>query len=240
MKILLAPSKSQDPRPISVDLPKRVLMDESFSREVMTQLKALDPSQLALAMHLSPKLTQETYQLFQAYGPRKSLRTPALWHYTGVVYDQLTPDAYDQHQLTYIDQYLRIFSAQYGLVHPFTPIWEYRLDFTMTLDLALKAHWKPLIQHALQREELILDLSSQEFSSLLDPKHLNLHRVEFVQRNGDQLVILSTPAKQARGALAHQLILHGVTDVEGMRHLKVLDYQVDESRSHEKLTVFIR
>ena len=240
MEILLAPSKSQHPRPIAVDLPKRVLMDESFSREVMTQLKALDPSQLALAMKLSPKLTQETYQLFQAYGPRISLRTPALWLYTGVVYDQLTPDDYDQNQLAYIDKHVRILSALYGLIHPFTPIWAYRLDLTMKLDLSLRNHWKPLIHKALKREELILDLSSQEFSSLLDPKHLNLHHVEFMQRQGETLVILSTPAKQARGALAHQLILHGITDVEGMRHVKVLDYQVDESRSHDKLTVFIR
>ena len=206
----------------------------------MTQLKALDPSQLAFAMRLSPKLTQETYQLYQAYGPRKSLRTPALWLYTGVVYDQLTPDDYDQNQLTYIDQHLRLLSALFGLVHPFTPIWEYRLDFTMSLDLHLKAHWKPLIQHALQREELILDLSSQEFSSLLDPKRLKLHRVEFMQRQGEELVILSTPAKQARGALAHQLILNNVTDINGMRHLKVLDYQVEESKCTDQLTVFIR
>lgn len=240
MKILLSPSKSQHPQTIHRELPHRPLLDERTSQRWMSSLKDLSRTQLASAMSLSPKLTEVTYRLIHDYGPRKTPRTPALWLYTGVVYDQLTPNDYTESQLTYIDQHLVILSALYGLVHPFAPIWAYRLDFTMDLDFPLKAHWKPLIQNVLRPEELILDLSSQEFSSLLDPKQLNLHRVEFMQRQGDRLVILSTPAKQARGALAHQLILHGVTDVASMRQLKVLDYQVDETQSHDKQTVFIR
>jgi cytoplasmic iron level regulating protein YaaA (DUF328/UPF0246 family) len=240
MKILLAPSKSQDPKTLDRTLPSRPLMDERFSRHVMAQLKSLDRIQLAEAMHLSPSLADETYSLFHRFKPTLTHRTPALWHYTGVVYDQLTPDAYTETQRAYIDDHLRIFSALYGLVHPYTPIWAYRLDFTMKLDLGLKAHWKPRITQALRNEELILDLSSQEFASLLDPKHLQIHRVEFGQLKDGKLSIISTFAKQARGALAHQLIVHGVTTIEGMRSLAVLDYHVDHERSTKHITWFIR
>ena len=240
MKILLAPSKSQDPKTITLELPHRALMDERFSRHVMAQLKLLDRSRLAQAMHLSEVLADETYRLFHAFKPTLSPRTPALWHYTGVVYDQLTPDAYTETQHLYIDEHLRILSALYGLVHPYTPIWTYRLDFTMKLDLGLKAHWKPLITQVLKNEDLIVDLSSQEFASLLDPKQLNIHRVEFGQVKEGKLSIISTFAKQARGALAHQLILHGATTIEEMRSLSVLDYRVDLERSTDQLTWFIR
>lgn len=240
MKILLAPSKSQDPKSITLELPHRPLLDERFSRQVMAQLKHLDRSQLAQVMHLSESLTDDVYRLIHAFKPTLSLRTPALWHYTGVVFDQLTPDDYTELQRTYIDDHLRILSALYGLVHPYTPIWAYRLDFTMKLDLGLKAHWKPLITQALKNEDLIVDLSSQEFASLLDPKQLNIHRVEFGQVKDGKLSIISTFAKQARGALAHQLILNGVTTIEELRSLSVMDYHVDLERSTDQLTWFIR
>jgi hypothetical protein len=191
-------------------------------------------------MGIQGKLLDETTRLIQDFGPRKTLRTPALWTYTGVVYDQLTPNSYTDTQLAYIDEHLRLFSALYGLVHPFALIWTYRLDFTMKLSLPFKAHWKPLINQALSHEDLILDLSSQEFSSLLDVKTLKVHRVEFAQRHNDQWVVVSTLAKQARGALAHQLILSGATTVAEMRQLTVLNYRVDESQSTERTTLFIR
>jgi uncharacterized protein len=240
MKILLAPSKSQHPVQVSLDLPKRALMDEAFSRSLMMRLKSLDRDGLAEVMQLSPKLAQETYRVIEAFDPRTTHRTPALWHYTGVVFDQLTPDRYTSSQLAYIDHHLRILSALYGLVHPFSPIWAYRLDFTMKLDWRLKAHWKPRIAEALACEDMILDLSSHEFSSLLDRNHLNLHRVEFAQRHGDRLVITSTLAKQARGALAHQLILTGITEISAMRALTVLGHRVDASSSTEHFTLFIK
>ena len=239
MKILLAPSKSQDPIVAPFGLPARSLMDESHSRFIMAHLKALDRETLATTMGIRGELLDQTYRTIHDFGPRKTPRSPALWTYTGVVYDQLTPNQYSNSQLTYIDQHVRILSALYGLVHPFAPIWRYRLDFTMKLDLKLKAHWKPLITQALSKEALILDLSSHEFASLLELKHLKVHRVEFAQRQGDRLVINSTLAKQARGALAHQLILHGITDIAGMRQLTVLNYRVDDARSTEDFTLFV-
>jgi uncharacterized protein len=239
MKILLAPSKSQDPFVPSFGLPERSLMDESTSRFIMTHLKSLGRETLAKTMGITGKLLDQTIRTIHDFGPRKTGRTPALWTYTGVVYDQLTPNQYSKSQLTYIDEHLRILSALYGLVHPFAPIWKYRLDFTMPLELKLKAHWKPLISQALKNEELILDLSSHEFSGLLDVKRLKVHRVEFAQRQGDRTVIVSTLAKQARGALAHQLILHGITDITGMRQLTVLNYQVDMTQSTEHFTLFV-
>jgi cytoplasmic iron level regulating protein YaaA (DUF328/UPF0246 family) len=239
MKILLAPSKSQDPVVPPFGLPKRFLMDESYSRYIMTQLKSLDRETLADVMGIRGKLLDQMGRLIHEFGPRKTERTPALWTYTGVVYDQLTPNQYSQSQLITIDDHLRILSALYGLVHPFAPIWRYRLDFTMPLDFKLKAHWKPLITQALQHEDLIIDLSSHEFSGLLDVKRLNVHRVEFAQRQGDRTVIISTLAKQARGALAHQLILHGITDIAGMRQLTVLNYHVDEAQSTDRYTLFV-
>jgi len=196
---------------------------------------------LALTMDLEGKLLEKTYRLYQDFDPATSLTLPAIHLYTGLVYDQLTLDAYDEAQWTYLNTHLRILSAMYGLLHPQTRIWPYRLDFTMTLPKpSLKTIWSQKICSVLEEEDWIIDLSSQEFGSLLNGLSPKIHHVLFLELINGKERIISANAKKARGKMTQYLIVNQVIDLEGLRRFIGEGYVVQPDRSDLSRTVFLK
>lgn len=241
MKIILSPSKTQA-IPVSsrreTELP---ILDLEATLSLFHRLKRMSKKRLALTMDLEGKLLEKTYRLYQDFDPKTSLTLPAIELYTGLVFDQLDLKSYDADQRDYLNNHLRILSAMYGLVHPQNQIWPYRLDFTMTLPKpSLKTIWSKRIRSALETEDWIIDLSSQEFGSLLSGLSSKIHQVIFLERIAGQERIISANAKKARGKMAHYLIRNRITDLDGLRRFHEDGYVVQPLRSDPGSSLFLK
>ena len=241
MKIILSPSKTQSTPSVDFNDTNESLLNRDKTLRLFHGLKRLSKSKLAEIMDLDGKLLEKTHGLYQSFDPDTVKRIPAIRLYTGLVYDQLHLDEYDSAQWVYLNDHLRLLSAMYGLLHPMTLVWPYRLDYTMRLPkIKLKDLWAKEINQALKDEDWIIDLSSQEFGSLLKPLSSKIHQVVFLEIINGQEKIISANAKKARGKMADYLIRNKVTQHSELITFNQDGYRYLKDRSDEKRSVFVK
>ena len=241
MKILLSPSKTMNLKRPFPDLKSSTLLDERSSLDLFDRLKQLPEAALSKGMALSPKQLETTLPLYQEFDPAVTPRIPALYLYSGSVFKQLRLEEYRDSELAYVSTHLRILSAMYGLIHPFSPIWPYRLDYTMHLPgVDPQSVWTQKVLEVLAEEDVLVDLASREFTRMLDPLRDRIHSVVILDRVKGMEKTLSTNAKILRGQIADYLIRNRITDLSGLKAFQWGGYRYQADRSDERTSVFMK
>jgi cytoplasmic iron level regulating protein YaaA (DUF328/UPF0246 family) len=137
---------------------------------------------------------------------------PALWRYTGVLYDALAPHTLDDAAVLWAEEHVAVFSALFGLIKARDLIPAYRLSWDSKLPGgALSSQWAA-IQDALWAEVdgFVLDLRSEGYRQLAP---LPPGRGVFVSLVGDgprgARKALGHANKSAKGALLKALAASG-------------------------------
>lgn len=198
--------------------------------QLLTLLNHLTKAQLAKIIKASPAITEKAYQDYQ----QPIDLGPALFVYSGEAFKSLHPISLNQQQLDYLEEHCLIGSALFGISKPSSQLFSHRLDLTMTLPFKPTplTIYKPLIAKYL-KDQLIVNVASQEYAQLLDRNKLNIVDTEFY----DHGQIVSVYAKQARGELVRQAALNQVTTIDQLQKLKVFNYR---SRVFENKLIFER
>ncbi|WP_165216722.1 YaaA family protein [Schaalia sp. ZJ1691] len=242
MKIIFSPAKD-----MSLDHP----LNEEWS--LSTESAAIVDALTSLsASDLQRKLKLNNRQLAQVEGYiagfSEPTTYPALSMYNGLAYRWMRaqlPDflALDAAEASYAAKHLRILSALYGPISPFTPVKPYRLDFTTSLPIngvSLKRHWTAHYPAAFEGDEVIFNAASDEFSGLLNPDLYRWVDLDFYEIHGDRVKRHSTIAKKARGQFVAYMITHRVMRVEDARNFDTDGYRLVEAKSSSSLLTFAR
>ena len=146
---------------------------------------------------------------------------------------------------------IRIITGLYGLLRPLDQIQAYRLEMGTKISIGsnnnLYSFWKNKVTNQLKSEleerELILNLASKEYFSVIDTSLLSntIISPEFKDFKNGKLKIISFYAKKARGLMARYLIDEDIFDLEGIRLFSSEGYRYSEKESkNETSPVFIR
>lgn len=239
MKIILSPSKTQSTsnQRVGCHHPKYI----KHTKEIIRELKLLNKDEISTMMKLKGKLLDETFSIIRNLKLNPKELTPSIQLYTGVVYESFKLYNFDEYELEYLNNSVRIISALYGVLAPMDGIQNYRLDFTMKLkDIQLSKFWKDLILKEFKKEDMILDCASHEFSHFLNPLKEKVHRVEFIDVVDGQEKIISYNAKKLRGLMANYCIRNQVKSIEKIREFNVEGYTYDPKSSTSQLSIFKR
>jgi hypothetical protein len=133
--------------------------------ELLTELSA-DEAAGARALRLSPRAAPP--ELERNRRVRRSPTLPAIERYSGVLYDALGVQEWDDASRERASQHVAIQSALFGLVGAGDPIPAYRLSHDSRLpDLRLAHHWAPPVSAILARHRgPIIDLRSEGYAAL--------------------------------------------------------------------------
>lgn len=252
MKILLSPAKSLD---YTKPLPTAEFSLPAFENEsaaVMKVLQKKSAQDLADLMDLSIKLAQLNKERNMAWHQpfTPSTARPALYAFAGDVYTGF--DAYTLPETSFdlAQNQVRILSGLYGMLKPFDLIQEYRLEMGTSLPIGksknLYEFWKTKLSKALRAElepgELVLNLASKEYFSVLDAKQFSTELVtaDFYDLNQGQYKMISFFAKKARGMMARYLIDSQAKSLDDIKGFTYGGYQFDANQSSEKRLVFTR
>ncbi|QCB28680.1 peroxide stress protein YaaA [Corynebacterium endometrii] len=194
-------------------------------KDIAADLQALDVDEALAALKLSEKLRPEaeSNQSLEA-----SPTMPAIYRYTGVLYDALDAPSLPREAL----ERLAVGSALFGVVRATDPIPHYRLSGGSKLPArdgsptpTMKKRWGTAITDALTNVcdgegELIIDLRSGTYQTLGKVKDAVTVRVEAIQPDGSRKVV-SHFNKHYKGELARVLALsgedaHSIEDVEAI------------------------
>lgn len=237
MKIIFAPSKE-------MDLSKGEKTSNAYSKnteEIITSLKDLDDIELKKLYKVSDKVLEEIKSYIENF--EKDFSFKALDMYKGLAYKYLSKEDLDEEAIEYLDNHLIILSAFYGPISSNTYIKPYRLDFNTPLKVGgknLKNLWKEAYNKTFEEGEIILNLASNEFSSLIDRKKFIFYDFEFYESKDGKLKSHSTISKKARGLMLQYLAREKIEDIEEIKNFNLDSYKYREDLSEKFKFVFVR
>ena len=205
-------------------------------------------------MTISEKLAElnwERNQKFSAQETDKQINRAAIYAFNGDVYSGLDPYTLPEEKIDKMQSQIRILSGLYGVLRPLDQIQAYRLEMGTKISIGsnnnLYSFWKNKVTNQLKSEleerELILNLASKEYFSVIDTGLLSntIISPEFKDFKNGKLKIISFYAKKARGLMARYLIDENISDLEGIRLFSSEGYRYSEEESkNETSPVFIR
>ena len=245
MKIIFSPSKEM--REENIFENKEIEFTESKFKDktniLINILKEKSISEIENIMKLKGELLNNTYKDIQDYENLKYI--PAISIYYGVSFKELNLEDYSEDSLKYLKNNLLILSALYGVSLPFDLIKKYRLDMTMSIiDKGLYNFWKKdineYISNILDSNEILLNLSSSEFSKLIDNKKTSMINLDFKEEKDGTYKSISTYSKKARGQFLNYLIKNQVSNIENIKKIELNGYSLNEELSDKKNFIFTR
>lgn len=252
MKIVISPAKSLD---YTTALPTQRFTEAQFLNKANTiqkTLKKKKPKDLMELMDISEKLADLNWQRNQDWAlpftPENA--RPAVYAFNGDVYTGLDAYTIPTDKLDVLQDQLRILSGLYGILRPLDLMQEYRLEMGTSIAIGAKKnlyeYWKKTITDALNKEltkdELFINLASNEYFSAVDTKALKVPVItpEFKDYKDGKLKMISFFAKKARGLMVRYIIDTNAKSLEDLKGFNYEGYAFDANLSKGNKLVFTR
>ena len=169
----------------------------------------------------------------------------------GDVYEGIDAHTLEDNKIDIMQKKLRILSGLYGILKPLDLIQPYRLEMGTKLSVGnssdLYQFWKKKVTdnlvNELERNELLVNLASKEYFSVVDTKVIKSPIVspEFKDFKNGKLKIISFYAKKARGMMARYLIEKNAKSLDDINSFEISGYRLSNEETINKFNpVFIR
>lgn len=252
MKIVISPAKSLN---FEKELPTNRFSEPKFLKEATTiqkTLKKKKPKQLMELMDISDKLAELNWQRNQDWQTPFTTENarPAVYAFDGDVYQGLDVYTLPEDKLDVLQDKLLILSGLYGLLQPLDLMQPYRLEMGTSLPIGknknLYEFWKKTItkqlNDELQKDELFINLASNEYFSAVDAKALKVPVItpEFKDYKDGKLKMISFFAKKARGLMVRYIIDTNAETIDDLKAFNYEGYAFDANLSSGNKLVFTR
>ncbi|KQT17479.1 hypothetical protein ASG31_08715 [Chryseobacterium sp. Leaf404] len=215
-------------------------------------LKEKTPKYLSDLMEISPKLADENWERNQKWKAKPTAKNsaPAMFAFTGEVYRGLDAKTLDKKAVDYLQKNYRILSGLYGLLKPSDKVMLYRLEMGRPFEFEeyknLYSFWTKKVTEQLNSElkknEIILNLASNEYFKVIDKKKLNHQVIDFdfyELKNGKPKTIV-VYTKHARGLVVRFCAETNAKNLNDVKAFNLEGYRIDEEKSTDSNLVFVR
>ncbi len=252
MKIVISPAKSLN---FEKEVPTSVFSEPTFLGQAATiqnTLKKKKPKALSHLMDISEKLAELNWERNQSWNTPFTINNSrqAIFAFDGDVYTGLDVYSLPIDKLNVLQDKLRILSGLYGLLKPLDLMQAYRLEMGTSIPIGknknLYEFWKKTItktlNEELQKEELFINLASNEYFSAIDIKALKVPVItpEFKDYKDGKLKMISFFAKKARGMMVRYIIDTNAETIDDLKGFNYDGYAFDANLSKETTLVFTR
>ena len=252
MKIVISPAKSLN---LDKELPTSLFTEAAFLKQAETiqkTLKKQKPKQLMELMAISEKLADLNWQRNQdwqlPFTPENA--RPAIYTFDGEVYTGLDAYSLPFDKVSVLQDKLRILSGLYGILKPLDLMQAYRLEMGTSIAIGtnknLYEFWKTSVtdylNSELNKDELFVNLASNEYFSAVDAKKLKAFVItpEFKDYKDGKLKMISFFAKKARGLMVRYIIDTNAESVDDLKGFNYEGYAFDANLSDGNKLVFTR
>lgn len=253
MLLILSPSKSQD---FVTKSPIDNFSQPQYRSEIqhlIASLKNKSIAEIKSLMSISDKLAELNYDRFQKFASEFNYQEnakQAVFSFTGDVYDGLNAENFNEADLNFANQHLRIISGLYGLLKPSDLIQPYRLEMKTKLNNNkgedLYQFWQETltaeIKKLLAKEKYLINLASNEYSSAIKFKELEapVINITFKENKNGNIKIIAIYAKKARGLMANYIIKNKLTELGDLKKFDIDNYKFAADLSDEKNFTYVR
>ena len=219
---------------------------------IQTHLKEKDPKFLSELMEISPKLADENWERNQKWTakPKAEESSPAILAFVGEVYRGLDANTLNQQAIDYLQKNYRMLSGLYGLLKPSDKVMLYRLEmgrkFQFDQYKNLYEFWTEKVTEQLnselKKDELVLNLASNEYIKVVNKKALKGKVIEFdfYEYKDGKLKTIVVYTKHARGLVVRYCAENNAQTLDDVKGFNYEGYRIDEEKSTDSKLVFTR
>jgi cytoplasmic iron level regulating protein YaaA (DUF328/UPF0246 family) len=224
------------------------------SQQLVDELRGYNPEQLSKLMKISDKLSALNHQRYLDF---QTPFTPdnakqALLVFKGDVYKGIRVEDYDEDDLAFAQDHLRILSGLYGILRPLDLMQPYRLEMGTKLKTKkgknLYEFWSDQISDFInselekEPEPCLVNLASNEYfkSISTDAIKARIINIDFKENKAGTYKIVAIYAKKARGLMVDFVIRNRIDNPVLMKGFDSDGYVFNESRSTTDSWVFCR
>jgi len=254
MLITLSPSKGQDfdtPPPSKKHSKPSQLKD---SEQLIKELKKIKTPQLQELMSVSENIASLNVGRYKSFNTPFSTKNAkqALFAFKGDVYGGIGVDSFDEDDLAYAQDHLRILSGLYGCLRPLDLIQPYRLEMKTRLGNPrgdnLYQFWGESITDAInkelkkQQQPVLVNLASNEYFKSVKPKLLDgrLLNINFKETKGGKTRVVAIFAKRARGMMTDYIIRNRIEKPADLKKFRMDGYRFNKALSDDQQWTFER
>ena len=246
MKIILSPAKKMitDTDSIAPDgLPEFI----EKTTEIQSWLKSKSKEELKTIWKCNDKITEQNFNRLGNMNLYQML-SPAVLSYEGIAFQYMAPSVFEDMQLEYVQNHLRILSAFYGALKPMDGVTPYRLEMQAKIRIGdaknLYEYWGDLLYRSvIDDSRIIINLASKEYSKCIE-KYLTPQdryiSVTFCEASGDKMVTKGTYAKMARGEMVRFMAENNIENPVDIKKFDRLGYSFRSDLSSDTEYVFER
>ena len=246
MKIILSPAKKMitDTDSIAPDaLPEFI----EKTTEIQSWLKSKSKEELKDIWKCNDKIAEQNFNRLGNMNLYQML-SPAVLSYEGIAFQYMAPSVFEDMQLEYVQNHLRILSAFYGALKPMDGVTPYRLEMQAKIRIGdaknLYEYWGDLLYRSvIDDSRIIINLASKEYSKCIE-KYLTPQdryiTIVFCELSGDKLVTKGTYAKMARGEMVRFIAENNIENPVEIQKFDRLGYSFRSDLSSDSEYVFER
>lgn len=246
MKIILSPAKKMN---VDTDTLKHQGMPVYIeqTKEILSWMKQKTYGELKSIWKCNETIAQQNVERLKDMDLHKNL-TPAVLSYEGIAYKYMAPTVFEEAQLVYVQEHLRILSAFYGVLKPMDGVTPYRLELQAKANVGgrknLYDYWGEKIYSECKDEDgIIINLASKEYSKSIE-KYLAPSDIyitcTFCENDKGKLVQKGTYAKMARGEMVRFMAEKQIENPEEIKEFNRLGYVFREELSSSTEYIFER
>lgn len=215
-------------------------------------LKEKTPKYLSDLMEISPKLADENWERNQKWNAKPTAKNsaPAMFAFTGEVYRGLDAKTLDKKAVDYLQKNYRILSGLYGLLKPSDKVMLYRLEMGRNFEFEdyknLYSFWTEKVtaqlNSELKKNEIVLNLASNEYFKVIDKKKLNHHVIDFdfYELKDGKYKTIVVYTKHARGLVVRFCAETNAKTLKDVKAFNYEGYRIDDEKSTDSKLVFVR
>ncbi len=224
------------------------------SEVLVEKLRKFSPEQLQELMNVSRNIAELNYERYlrwtTPFTPDNAVH--ALYAFKGQAYQGLKAEDFNDQDVAFSQDHLRILSGLYGLLRPLDLIQPYRLEMGTSLENPrgkdLYSFWGDKITGALNealsdhKQNVLLNLASNEYFKAFNPKRLEAGIITpvFKEQKGDQYKTIAVYAKMARGMMARYIMRNRIDDPQDIKGFDWEGYVFSAEMSTENVWTFVR
>lgn len=247
----------------TMNFEKNIKIDKSstpfFMEEVnylMDILKSLSVEEVSNLMNLSNELATLNHTRYCNFSSKKNPRYQSILAFDGEVFSCMDVSNFNDEDIDFANNHLRILSGLYGALRPLDIIEPYRLEMKAKLSnncgKDLYKYWKSKITDFImdelekQQDKVLVNLASSEYLKSIDFKKIkekyNFVDIAFKEYNPtkDTYVVKGLYAKKARGYMVSYIVKNKIDNIQDLKDFNIGGYSYNSDLSSNELFVFTR
>lgn len=238
MKIIIAPSKTKKIKTFCKIVKIKKNEFQEITNKIVEKIIEFSIEEIEKIFKLKNEQAEKLLTFYKNYSNED--KGYALASYTGIAFKSMNIEEFNVEDLKFAEKHLTILSALYGVLTPFSGIKEYRLDMVNSIfeSNSLYEVWREEVNKYFENEDVIINLSSKEYSKIL--KSDNIYDFEFFDEKDNKLKQISTNSKKMRGFTVNYIIKNKITDIEKLKNITLNGYKYDSEKSGFKKYVYVR